>query len=332
MTTTYTQLTDNERYHIYMLNRNNFSPSAIAKSMGRHPSTISRELKRNSGLKGYRFKQAHEKAQARHKAKAKAFKITSFVKQYITDKLLIKWSPEIISGVLKIEHSISLHHESIYRFIYADKVAGGLLYRQLCHASKKYRKRYGKNEYRGQIVGRVDIEERPTIVDDKTRIGDWEADTVIGKGHKGAIVTLAERRSRLYLAMPIVRKTAELTHAAITTLLAAFKQHVHTITYDNGREFARHSKIAIDLECDGYFARPYHSWERGLNEQSNGLLRRYFPKNMPFDNVTTNEVFDAVDEINHRPRKCLEFKTPWQVFLEMTLDKPIFYNQCALIS
>ncbi len=332
MTTRYIQLTDNERYHIYTMKRSGFSNSSIAKSMGRHHTTIGRELKRNTGLNGYRFKQAHQKAQQRHQMKTKSIKLTKSIQDFIIKKLKIDWSPEIICAILKMEQGISIHHESVYRFIYADKAKGGNLYRHLSHASKKNRKRYGKNDYRGRIPNRIDIEERPSIVDKKSRLGDWEADTVIGKGHKGAIVTLAERRSRLYLAMPIARKTAELTSAAVITLLATFRDYVHTITYDNGREFSAHNIIAEKLDCKGYFARPYHSWERGLNEQSNGLLRRYFPKGMALDKVTTTEVFNAVDKINNRPRKCLGYKTPWQVFLELTQDKLIFSNQCALMS
>ncbi len=327
----YTQLTEPERYQIYTMKKSGFSLTSIAKVIERSVSTLSRELSRNTGRRGYRYQQAQQMAKERHKHKAKVVKITDEIKTYIIAKLAMDWSPEIICGKLKLESNIDLHHESIYRFIYADKAAGGVLYKHLCHATKKYRKRYGKNDYRGQIPDRVDISERPDVVDEKSRIGDWEADTVIGKGHKGVIVTLAERRSRLYLAIPIARKTAELTCDAITTLLAAFKAHVHTITYDNGREFTMHSKVAQELDCEGYFARPYHSWERGLNEQSNGLLRRYFPKDMPLDKVTTKEVFDAVDKINHRPRKCLEYKTPWQVFLELTKENPIFSTNVALM-
>ena len=161
----------------------------------------------------------------------------------------------------------------------------------------------------------------------RTRLGDWEADLVMGKAHQGAIVTLAERCCKLYLASPIVRKTAALTSQAITDLLSDFKAVVHTITYDNGREFNGHQAINKALGCDSYFAKPYHSWERGLNENFNGLLRQYFPKGMAFDQLSQDEVCAAVNEMNHRPRKSLGFKTPWEVFSELvqknTKTKPL---------
>ena len=202
---------------------------------------------------------------------------------------------------------------------YKDQKNGGELYKLLHRVPKSYRKRfYGKNDYRGRIPGRVDIDERPSIVDDRARVGDFEADTVIGGKHKGAIVTLAERRTRLFFAFPIFKKTAELTNDAIIRLLTPIKQYVHTITFDNGREFSMHQAIAEALDCDNYFAKPYHSWQRGLNEQSNGLLRRYFPKKMDLRNVTEKEVWEATEKLNHRPRKCLGYKTPWEAFFELT--------------
>ena len=239
---------------------------------------------------------------------------------YLREKIKLHWSPEQISGRLRTEKKISISHETVYRFILKNKRNGGDLYRYLRHQAKPYRKRYGSKNYRGKIPDRVDISERPTIVDERSRVGDWEADLVIGKGHKGAIVTLAERRSRLYLALPIANKTKELTTAAITSLLASFKGFVHTITYDNGREFNGHMDMDISsqLNCKGFFARPYHSWERGLNENSNGLLRQYFPKSMPLDTVDEKEVRLATNAMNHRPRKCLGYKTPWEVFTELT--------------
>ena len=155
--------------------------------------------------------------------------------------------------------------ETIYRFLLAEQKAGGELYLNLRHRSKSHRKRYGGNDYRGQIPGRVSIDERPAIVDEKSRLGDWEADLLVGAKGQGAIVTLAERRSRLYLALPIEQKTAELATQGITALLKTLSHWVKTITYDNGREFSWHEKVSKALECKGFFAHPYHSWERGLN-------------------------------------------------------------------
>ena len=312
------QLNEEERFHLYIMINQGISLRKIAKGMDRCHSTLSRELRRNKGKKGYRYKQAQKKSSDRHRVKSKFKKLTKDLKKYIIKNLQNNWSPEQICGRLWLERKIQLSHETVYRFILKNKQRGGKLYSYLRHQSKRYRKRYGKTDYRGKIPDRVDISERPSVVDDRSRVGDWEADLIIGKNHKGAIVTLAERRSRLYLAIPIANKTKELTSAAITTLLTAFKDFVYTITYDNGREFNGHMDISDVLNCDGFFARPYHSWERGLNENSNGLLRQYFPKSMQLDQVSKEEVFAATEAMNNRPRKCLGYKTPWEVFNELT--------------
>ncbi len=332
MSKEYTQLTEAERYHIYTMKKQGYSNTKIAQGMGRNLSTIGRELRRNVGQRGYRYQQANRIAMSRHTEKMKASKLSEEVVSYITQKLMQRWSPEQISGRLKRDRRTSLSPETIYQFIAKDKRQGGSLYQYLRHQGKPYKKRYGKTDYRGCIPGRVDIDARPEVVDARSRIGDWEADLIIGKAHKGAIVTLAERCSRLYLAFPIVRKTADLTTQAITTLLADVKAFVHTITYDNGREFNGHGNINDALECDSYFAKPYHSWERGLNENFNGLLRQYFPKSMKLDKVTEEEVLSAVNEMNHRPRKCLGFKTPWEVFAELTQFDTNFKTNVALMT
>ncbi|HEY4964211.1 MAG TPA: IS30 family transposase, partial [Candidatus Saccharimonadales bacterium] len=254
---TFNHLTQEERYHIYIMHKKNISLGEIAKDMGRHKSTISRELRRNKGNCGYRYQQAHIKAQRRHIDKPKAIKLDETMKRVITSHIEEKWSPEQISGRLKRLEKPSVSHETIYRFLLTDKAAGGELYKHLRHQAKPYRKRYGKNDYRGTIPYRVDIDERPSIVDEKTRLGDWEADTVIGKGHQGVLVTLTERVSKLNLVIPIIRKEAELTKEAIIQALKPFASWVHTITFDNGREFCRHVDIAKALACDTYFAKPY---------------------------------------------------------------------------
>jgi len=314
----YTQLTQEERYCLYTMRKQETSLRAIAKVMGRSHTTLSRELKRNTGQKGYRSHQAQHRAEHRHQEKPKAVKLTETVSTYIHEKLQAWWSPEQIRGRLQLEEAISISPATVYRFVLKDKHQGGQLYRGLRHQAKPRRNRYGAKDYRGTIPGRVDIADRPAVVDTRARVGDWEADLIIGKDHQGAIVTLAERRSRLFLALPILRKTADLTTQAIIALLATWKDWIHTITYDNGREFSGHATIAKALDCQGFFARPYHSWERGLNENSNGLLRQYFPKGMRLNKVSKEEVCAAVEAMNHRPRKCLGFQTPWEVFMKLT--------------
>ena len=314
----YTHLTEHERYHIYLMHRNKNSYTTIAKSMNRSISTISREIKRNTGKRGYRYKQAHVLACDRHNNKNKAIKLTTYIKSYIMQKLHQYWSPEQIAGRLWLDKQYSISTETIYRFILQDKAVNGSLYTYLRHQHKRYRKRYGKNDYRGRIPHRTDIDNRPNIVDTRARIGDWEADTVIGKSYKGAILTLLERKSRLYLALPISRKTADEAKAAITQLLQPIKDFVYTITFDNGREFNKHHQVSKTLSCDTYFAKPYQSWQRGANENQNGLLRQFIPKGMKLDKINPKVVAKATILMNNRPRKCLGYKTPIEVFTELT--------------
>jgi len=294
------------------------NPKEIAKSLGRDPTTIYREINRNSGLRGYRHKQANNLTIARHKEKNKNIKMTDELKQIIDEYIEMDWSPEQVSGYLKKEKRITVHHETIYQYILADKKAGGTLYLHLRHQNKTYRKRYGHARNRTGIPNRVDIDERPAIANDRQRVGDWEGDTIIGKAHKGAIVTIDERVSKLRLAFPLAAKKAQLVADAIKLLLGPIKDYVHTLTFDNGKEFTTHEQIAESLECDTYFAKPYHSWERGQNENANGLLRQYFPKSMELINVSIKKVFDAVHKLNSRPRKCLGYKTPYEVFEQLT--------------
>ena len=208
---------------------------------------------------------------------------------------------------------MSISHEWIYQYIYQDKLYGGTLHQHL-RCKKKRRKRYGSYDRRGQIINRVSIDERPAIVDKRKRIGDWELDTVIGKAHKQAIVTITERKTRLSLIRKVKFKTAENVADAIIELLGPMKKWVKTLTADNGKEFAFHERIAKALNAKFYFAHPYSSWERGLNENTNGLIRQYLPKKTDFKKVTQKQIDNVMEKLNNRPRKCLGFKTPNQVF------------------
>ena len=314
----YRHLSLAERYYIEIELKKGVSLNQIAKALGRSQSTVSREIHRNTGLRGYRNKQADRLARERHAVKPKCIKLIEEIKYIIGVCLKNDWSPEQVAGRLRSEGIISLHHETIYQYILKDKSEGGELYKHLRHQRKTYRKRYGSAHNRTGIPDRRDIDERPAEVNSRERVGDWEADTVIGKNHKGAVITLDERKSKLRLAAPLPGKKAKYVKEAIITLLSPVKQFVETITFDNGKEFSLHKEIAMDIECDTYFAKPYHSWERGQNENANGLLRQYFPKSMELLDVTVQQVLSAVDKLNNRPRKCLNFQTPYEVFEKLT--------------
>ena len=307
-----------ERHYIELERKRGKSFGEIGLTLGRSQSTISREVQRNTGKRGYRHQQADKFSSFRHAEKNKAIKLTLPITSIITEGLKADWSPEQIVGKLKADGVVALHHETIYQYILVDKKRGGTLYTHLRHQNKTYRKRYGSSNNRTGIPNRVSIEERPRIVDNRQRIGDWEADTIIGKKHKGAIVTMDERKTKLRLAAPLSGKKALLVKNAMVALLKPLHGYVKTITFDNGKEFAQHEDIAKHLLCDTFFARPYRSWERGQNENANGLLRQYFPKSMELVNITSKAVFDAVDKLNSRPRKCLGFKTPYEAFLMAT--------------
>jgi len=315
----YTQLTQEQRYQISALLKMGHNRTEIATVIGVHKSTVSRELRRNRGQRGYRPKQAHQKALSRRK-KAKP-RIPKATWMLIEDKLRQDWSPEQIAGWLKRNKDIQISPERIYQYVLADKQAGGDLHKHL-RCQKKRRKRYGSYDRRGKLPDRVSIEERPEIVDTRERLGDWEADTILGKGRRHAIVTLTERKSRLALLSKVERRTAELVGEAIIHLLQPLTDLLHTITGDNGKEFAQHQRIARELKIDFFFAHPYSAWERGANENMNGLVRQYIPKSRDLATVTDQELEVIMNKLNHRPRKCLDFRSPFEVFFE--------YNSVAL--
>jgi len=310
---TYTQLTQEQRYQISAMLKIGQNQTEIAETIGKHKSTISREVRRNRGQRGYRPKQAQQMSLDRRK-KAKP-RIQESTWALIESKLQEDWSPEQIADWLKRNTDIQVSHERIYQYILADKRTGGRLYKHL-RCQKKRRKRYGGYDRRGKLPNRRSIEERPEIVDQRQRIGDWEVDTMIGKGHRQAIVTLTERKSRFSLLRKVKRRKAKLVSAAVIDLLQPVADRSHTITADNGKEFADHERIAHELEISFFFAHPYAAWERGANENMNGLVRQYIPKNRDLSSVTDEELLQIMNKLNHRPRKCLDFKTPFQVFFE----------------
>jgi len=312
----YTQLTQDQRYQIAILKKAGHIQSDIADMIGVHKSTISRELAHNTGLRGYRAKQAHRLAMVRRQEKARP-SITGQDWLRIEALLRQEWSPEEIGERLRLEGRRAVSHEWIYQHVYADKKNGGDLYTFL-RCQKQRKKRYGSNNRRGKIPNRIGIEQRPAIVDRKGRIGDWEGDTIIGKGHKGAIVSLVERKSIYTLLGKVERKKADLVADMEIRLLSPLRDRVHTITKDNGLEFSGHQKVARKLKADIFFAHPYSSWERGLNENTNGLVRQYIPKSRKFDTVTDEEIDFIMHRLNHRPRKTLGYRTPYEGFFNIS--------------
>lgn len=314
----YHQLTPEQRYTIYRLKKEEYSQRRIAQIIDVHSSTLSRELNRNTGGRGYRFKQAQTKADQRRSNAKKYIKLDEAMKTYITERIREYESPEQIVGTAKLKGILMVSTERIYQYIWKDKQEGSELYKYLRGSNKKKRKGYGSKDKRGQIKNRRWIDERPDIVDKKVRIGDFELDTIVGKGRNGYLITAVERKSKLTLIAKSRTKQADVTAYKLIRLLEPFKEHLHTLTSDNGKEFARHEKIAEILKTDFYFAHPYHSWERGLNENTNGLIRQFFPKKFDFRKIRDVDIETVMDLLNNRPRKTLGFKTPNQVFLEGT--------------
>ena len=310
----YTQLTREQRYQIYALKKAQHNQTQIARFIGCHKSSISRELRRNRGQKGYRPYQADELAYDRQCAAYRA-RITWQTWQQVEQLLRQQWSPEQIAGRLKLEKQPTVSHEWIYLYIYADKRRGGTLHQHL-RSQKKQRKRYSGYIRRGQIPNRTSIDKRPQIVARKGRFGDWEADTIVGARHKGGIVSLVERKSKLIRLHKLATKEATEMRQTSVALLQPLAAKVHTITVDNGKEFCQHEQMAADLQARIYFAHPYASWERGLNENTNGLVRQYFPKKYEFARITNSDLQQVEDLLNNRPRKTLGYRTPNEVFFK----------------
>jgi IS30 family transposase len=310
----YTQLAREQRYQINILKKAGHNQTYIALMVGCHKSTISRELRRNRSQKGYRHYQADEKAIDRQ-CEAYRSRIAWQTWQQVELLLRQDWSPEQIAGWLKQARQPSVSHEWIYLYVYADKRRGGTLHLHL-RSQKKQRKRYSGYVRRGQIPNRTSIDKRPQIVASKGRFGDWEADTIVGARHKGGILSAVERKSKLTRLRKLATKSAVEMKDNTIELLAPLTAKVHTITVDNGKEFCQHELIAAGLQARIYFAHPYSSWERGLNENTNGLVRQYFPKKYEFSRISDSDLQRVEDLLNNRPRKTLGYRTPNEVFFK----------------
>jgi len=310
----YKQLIEGQRYQIEAYLREGFSYREIGKRLQVSHSTISREVRRNRIRDNHYLPEVAHAKTVKRRGQAAKYSVPALTITFVEFGLSQKWSPEQIAGVGKIiGHSVS--HEWIYGYIQRDKLRGGKLFKQLRHGHRKYRK--GSRAKRVIIPNRVGIECRPAIVNKKKRFGDWEADTVLGKNGTGAIVSLVERKSKLYLIRKVPAKTAADVGRAMVGMLWRYRGHVRTITADNGAEFCAHALVADKLKTDIYFANPYSSWERGLNENFNGLLRQYIRKGTDLRTVTDKQIADVERALNARPRKCLGFKQPALVFKQL---------------
>jgi len=311
----YRQLTYEQRVALHALLKAECNQTEIAQILGVSKSTVSREIRRNTGQKGYRPKQANQQALYRKQHAKKHVRFTEKVKNDVTKYLKQDWSPEQISGWLKANNKATVSYETIYQFIIDDQKNGGELYKRLRLGRKKRRKRIKTDDRRGQIPNRTSIDERPAVVANKERVGDWEVDTIIGKNHKGALVTAVERKFKFCCIAHVPKKEAGLVAQALIGMLMPYKDLAHTITGDNGKEFSEHQKIAKALNAQFYFAHPYCSWERGLNENTNGLIRQYFPKKTSLENIDKERIAYVQDKLNNRPRKSLNFQKPAELFL-----------------
>ena len=311
---TATHLTLDERYQIESMRRFGVGHNRIARLLGRSRSTIDREVERNLGADGhYKASQADAFARARlrSRARANARHIDSATWERVHHDLALHWTPEQISGRLRLEGgALRVSHESIYAHIYSDKRAGGQLWRQLpCQKLRK--RRYGSGRARRHLIpNRVPIEMRPAIVERQTRFGDWEGDTLADSSHRNAVVTLVERRSMRIVLAAVQKRTAELVCGAIVNALRRVDLPAHTLTLDNGAEFCAHGLITEELGTHCYFARPYAAWQRGLNENHNGLVRRYIPKKASLANYSQTQLDFIAHRLNNRPRKKLGYLTP----------------------
>ena len=310
------QLTKAQRYTISVMRKRNFSMGEIAAVIGKHKSTISRELRRNCDRRSGRYDAdlAQRKCERRQKGKPHRVRFTEEVRLRVEAMLREDYSPEQVVGRCRLEGLECVSVETIYQHVWGDKRRGGDLHTHLRRKGRKYRKRGAKKDSRGVIRDRVSIDERPKVVDDKSRFGDLEIDLIMGANHRRVLLSANDRASGISWIALLEGKDSKALADKAAEMLMPFKGLLHTVTSDNGKEFAEHKAIAKSLAVDYYFAHPYHSWERGANENMNGLIRQYLPKGTSFDGLDDNEIKRIRDKLNHRPRKKLGYLTPIEYF------------------
>lgn len=320
----YHHLSEEDRYVISHLNIAGYSYREIGRRIGRSHATVSREIKRNGprypGIAPYWYDVAHPLAiKQRHQPRYHRRQSQKQLVAYVHTRLRLDWSPEVISSRLKLDYptdpQMRIRHETIYRWIFRDAQKGGELYKHLRrqHKRRRKQKRYGAG--RRFLPGRVSIHERPPVVDQRQRFGDWEGDTLEGAKGTGGLATHVERKSRYLLAVKLADKKAATMMQQTTKAFRKIPRLLrHTLTVDNGKEFSDFKELEIKTNLKIFFADPYSAWQRGTNENTNGLLRQYFPKGTRLNNVSEKNVAFVVNKLNNRPRKCLNFQTPHEVF------------------
>lgn len=312
----YKQLIRDERYLISQLLQLGLSQRAIAQQLGRAPSTVSRELRRNATTHdgAYRHSKADRYAVARRRRCRRGSKFTP--QQYATVRRYLrkKWSPQQIVETLKPQGLLDMSHESIYRYVLRDKKAGGELWKHLRLKTKRRRKRYGKHDWRGVLRGKKHITERPPEVELRQEVGHWEGDTVVGKDLRHSVLTMVERATGLTVIRKLKARNALETNKGLRAVIKKYGDRMKTITFDNGTEFHDYERIEKEFGVDCYFATPYHSWERGTNENTNGLIRQYLPKGCCMKELTQAKCDWIARELNTRPRKRYDYKTPEMMY------------------
>lgn len=314
---TYRQLTLQERYALAVLHRHGVSLRAIARALSRAPSTVSRELRRNATRYdgSYRYQLANFYANGRRSRSRRNTQFTADDWAAVAGALRQDWSPEQIVGRFQRRGQLSISHETIYRHVWADKQRGGTLWHHLRTAYKPFRKRYGRYDSRGRLAGKRHLSERPAGATNRSRFGHWEGDTVLGNTQHGAcILTLVERRSGFTAIGLLARRAAPEVNARMRQLIAVQPRPVRTITLDNGTEFHSYKRLEQLVSAHCYFATPHHSWERGTNENTNGLIRQYLKKGTSMEHLTQHDCQRIADRLNSRPRKRLAFRTPQEVY------------------
>ena len=312
-------ITEKQRYAISKMLQVPMSKKDIAEAIGVDRSNIYREIKRNCDSRSGKYNPdlAQRKADKRKVEKKRKEVFTQAMKKRVKKLLRKDLSPEQIVGRSQVENIAMVSHETIYCWIWQDKRQGGDLHKSLRRQGRKYSKRGSKNAGRGFIPNRVEIDQRPSIVEQKERFGDLEIDTIIGKNHKGAILTINDRATSRVWIRKLSGKEAIPVAKITVWALRKVKNLIHTITADNGKEFAKHEDIAQKLDIYFYFCKPYHSWERGANENTNGLIRQYIPKGTDFSEVTNKRIKWIENNLNNRPRKRLGYLTPNEKFKQI---------------